>query len=316
MGIVKRVGLFLGAVFSVLLIQQAEAEQLVLAIKKPDSQLRSSESMTITQRALPELITKISPRIVGGSVAPRGKYPEFATIWIDGLDGYYYYACGGSLIVDSKVLTAAHCVVDFTTTRIYVLPNFYSFSDNFSFSDLIAVTADTAHPAYNAVTSDYDIAVLTLARSSNTATARILGGNDQLVGQLATAIGVGDTYFESGEGSPELREVNLPVVSNEVCNDAYGGGITPRMLCAGYSSGGKDSCQGDSGGPLWVNYEGQRTQVGVVSFGFECGAPGYYGVYARTTALISFIKQHAPSAIIQRSGPIVMAPINSLLLDD
>ncbi len=316
MALISRITSIISLAFFALLAQQAHAEQMVMAIKKPDAQLRSGEPMTIVQRALPESISRVSPRIVGGTIAPRGKYPEFATIWIDGLDDYLYAACGSSLIAGNKVLTAAHCVANFATYRIYVFPQFYSFNDDSSFSDLIALFAVSMHPGFNQSTYDNDMAVLTLARSSNTAKAQILGGGDQLVGQLATVTGVGVTYFESGAGSSVLREVNVPIVSNAVCNAAFGGGITSQMMCAGYSSGGKDACQGDSGGPLWVIYEGQRVQVGVVSFGYKCAEPNFYGVYARTSALTDFIKQHAPTAVIQRSKSIVMAPINYLLLSD
>ena len=47
-------------------------------------------------------------------------------------------------------------------------------------------------------------------------------------------------------------KVEVPLVPFERCNQAYGGGITDTMICAGLKNGGKDSCQGDSGGPLVV----------------------------------------------------------------
>lgn len=50
----------------------------------------------------------------------------------------------------------------------------------------------------------------------------------------------------------ELRAVEVPIINQNKCNNNYKmyGGITPRMICAGFDKGGKDACQGDSGGPL------------------------------------------------------------------
>lgn len=58
------------------------------------------------------------------------------------------------------------------------------------------------------------------------------------------------------------------------------------MLCAGYTSGGKDACQGDSGGPLVSG----STQVGIVSWGRGCAAANYPGVYASVASLRSWIQ--------------------------
>lgn len=86
------------------------------------------------------------------------------------------------------------------------------------------------------------------------------------------------------------------------------------MLCAGYSYGGKDSCSGDSGGPLMVFIDEQWVHAGVVSWGYGCAQSGYYGVYARTTQAINFIKQYVPDASFAPS-PVTL-PWLMLLLGD
>lgn len=77
-----------------------------------------------------------------------------------------------------------------------------------------------------------------------------------------------------------LHAVSVPVVSREVCSEAYSDliDITPRMICAGEA--GKDSCQGDSGGALTIDNQ----QVGIVSFGLGCALEGYPGVYSNVAA--------------------------------
>ena len=88
-----------------------------------------------------------------------------------------------------------------------------------------------------------------------------------------------------------LQWVAVPTVTNAVCNSQYGGGITTSMICAGSPDGGIDSCQGDSGGPfICAGANGEAVLTGVVSFGVGCGLSTHSGVYARTTAVLDWIK--------------------------
>jgi len=110
-------------------------------------------------------------------------------------------------------------------------------------------------------------------------------------------VGLGATSVGGGMISV-LRDVTVPAVSNERCNDSdyYDGQITDAMLCAGFQEGGKDSCQGDSGGPLirrMNNDDGTitDTHVGVVSWGVGCAYANKPGVYARTSENIEWIKE-------------------------
>ena len=92
-----------------------------------------------------------------------------------------------------------------------------------------------------------------------------------------------------------LQWVEVPAVTNEVCNQAYGG-ITDAMICAGYAEGGKDSCQGDSGGPFVCLDGNMAFLTGVVSWGYGCGNfAGFYGVYARVTTVLDWIQSYMVS---------------------
>ena len=83
--------------------------------------------------------------------------------------------------------------------------------------------------------------------------------------------------------------VNVPIVSQEECNNAYAesGGITENMICAAAPGGGKDACQGDSGGPLAVDGK----LAGIVSWGAGCADALYPGVYSNVASLRSFITE-------------------------
>ena len=107
---------------------------------------------------------------------------------------------------------------------------------------------------------------------------------------------IGSLLVISGLASAEtlennLREVQVPIVSNETCNDSYGGVISSNMLCAGYPEGGKDSCLGDSGGPLMVpSADNSWLLTAVVSFGVGCAQPDSYGVYTRVEPYLEWIE--------------------------
>ena len=264
-----------------------------------------------------------SPKIVGGTNASRGEFPEFVQLFIEGavigLDPAFLYPwCGGSLISANKVLTAAHCTSGLGLRDFYALPNFYTYNDNITFADLIPISSKVEHPNYQQQTAfDYDVSIITLSQSFGANTAKLFSGRDPLVDFNATLIGTG-VLSEGGLEPTTLQKVTVPIVSNAVCKRSYGdSAITDRMICAGLQTGTKDSCNGDSGGPLWVEYDGQKTQAGIVSWGNGCARPNFYGVNTRVSAVIDFILQHAPDTkIVEQKPSNLISVLNLLLLDD
>lgn len=98
-------------------------------------------------------------------------------------------------------------------------------------------------------------------------------------------------------GSDRLLEVAVPMVTSAQCARAYGqSGSRRDVLCAGET--GRDSCQGDSGGPaVTFDRDGCPVQIGVVSWGKDCAARSYYGVYARVSAFADWIRARVPDAV-------------------
>ncbi|KFQ28093.1 Transmembrane protease serine 6, partial [Merops nubicus] len=95
---------------------------------------------------------------------------------------------------------------------------------------------------------------------------------------------------EGGYVSNVLQKVDVQLIQQDICSEAYHYMISPRMLCAGYHTGKKDACQGDSGGPLACKEpSGRWFLAGLVSWGMGCARPNHYGVYTRITQVLGWM---------------------------
>ncbi|XP_055943185.1 proclotting enzyme-like [Argiope bruennichi] len=245
-------------------------------------------------------------RVVGGQVAEKGGWPWMAVVFVEKRNGARSPDCGGALVTDRHVVTAAHCVV---TGRGSTTMNPNQLSVRLGAHDLrqnnepdavdIPVESVRRHEQFDPRTYKNDIAVLRLRRpvqfSNHTSPVCLPYDslrNDDLTGKTSTVTGFGTTSF-NGPSSDVLMEASFDIQDQEMCRRAYERelNITDVYLCAGTADGSKDSCQGDSGGPLvTIGKEGRYYLVGVVSFGKLCAQPGYPGVYTRVTKFLDWLR--------------------------
>ncbi|MFN8847662.1 MAG: serine protease [Bdellovibrionales bacterium] len=229
------------------------------------------------------------PFIVGGEIARPGEMPFMVSLQSSGR-----HFCGGSLIRENWVLTAAHCIGG-SSSSMTVTIGAYDLNDPAQAQEKFQVEKIIKHPKYNTVTSGWDFALIKFKGTSRKPVVMLSRGQLQVPGQgsqlVATAAGFGYTRQGGFNIEKILRKVNLPLVTQDECNRAYSNKITSDMICAGKAQGGIDTCQGDSGGPLFIRgSQGAPLLVGVTSWGEGCARPNKYGVYARVSAGFDWIQ--------------------------
>jgi secreted trypsin-like serine protease len=260
-----------------------------------------------------------SYRVVGGNVAAEGAWPWQIAIYLKRPDNTFAFYCGGTIISEHWVLSAAHCVSSRNPKDLLIVEGTNNIDNPRGRADgkghAIEVRRLVPHENYDAQTSENDIALLELASPAQSEVALLAGSPDleletagrasyvtgwgtvramRIVGgQLIDVVRPGDpNYF-----TDRLMQAELPLVDRETCRQAHSAGtkkIDERNLCAGLEEGGKDSCQGDSGGPLLTRDDrGRYVQVGIISWGKSCGLPKSYGVNTRVAAFDKWIQSTA-----------------------
>ncbi|XP_034249333.1 uncharacterized protein LOC117650158 isoform X2 [Thrips palmi] len=252
-----------------------------------------------------------APRVVGGKPAKPGAWPWVVAMYRDGV-----FHCGGVIVDESWILTAAHCVDGYERHYLEIQAGMLR---RFSFSPMEqtrTINFVVKHDKYNPEDMRNDIALvhvaepLRLNRWVRPIALADWGGEhgplDPPAGTQCTAVGWGATV-EHGPDPDHMREVRVPVLAACVHpEDRRSGG-----LCAGLYEGGKDACQGDSGGPLLCRMPEDPTRfyaAGVVSHGEGCARPNEPGAYTRVSRFIHWIHDTIRMDHVVNDTPLLHCP--------
>ncbi|MEU4171321.1 trypsin-like serine protease [Streptomyces sp. NPDC026665] len=250
------------------------------------------------------------PKVIGGTTTAIGTAPWMAQLWYhddrgttDTTADDVNFFCGGTVVAPTKILTAAHCVMNENTpynwkaygavvTGTDQLPT----TDSTGATDLhggqvTAVQRQWKQPGWDIVDREEgknadDLGLLTLNAPVKATPIRMVASGDTAsyaVGTQAKVYGWGRTSSTTQDLSQTLRTATLTVNSDSACSGLYDTAFVPgRMVCAGTQSGSNTgtsaACNGDSGGPLVV----AGRLAGVVSWGVkDCVEQGYSSVFTK-----------------------------------
>ncbi len=250
--------------------------------------------------------------IIGGDAVPIKELP-----WQVGLlepEQDINCFCGGSIINQKWILTAAHCLYyykyDGTPIRKRKVDEVYIFANSEDLKrggEIYDVEEIFIKPDYNPKTFDNDIALLRLKSPINLKHKNQVISIPNSIDQYTNLNRPGNNLYVSGWGSISttgdlfpnyLQRALVEIKDHSICTSNYAAVsrvVTENMICAsGYNT---DICQADSGGPLYTVINGRGLQLGIVSWAVGCAREDFYGVYTNVFNYVDWIKTKCEECI-------------------
>ncbi|GJQ80977.1 hypothetical protein Trydic_g4793 [Trypoxylus dichotomus] len=240
--------------------------------------------------------------VIGGESASLGDFPHIASLHVEGDEpGQTVWGnCAGSLISETFVVTAAHCVVR-VDNKVPVLVRLgeidFLGDTNNATSQKIPVQEVIVHPDYKHIHGLNDIALLRLKKPAvftQYVQPVCLNTNTDIQNEFTVA-GWGLTNITTEEISRFLQKAYVSPYDLNKCNETYFNSprpraILPMQLCAlSLNTTRQDTCQGDSGGPMQIDSNRVVFLVGITSFGRSCAGPTP-SVYTRVSNFVDWIE--------------------------
>ncbi|XP_052846464.1 serine protease 1 [Drosophila gunungcola] len=238
-------------------------------------------------------VTSIEGRITNGKTASEGEFPYQVGLSFASSSGSWW--CGGSIIGNQWVLTAAHCTDSASAVTIYYGATIRTSA---KVTHTVASSNFIQHESYNSMVLRNDISLIKTPSVTFTTNIKsvelpaIASSYSTYAGQKAIASGWGKTSDAASTVSNTLQYETFEVVSVAACQNTYGSLIaTSKVICIA-TPNQTSTCNGDSGGPLVLATD--KILIGVTSFvssaGCQSGAPAGF---TRVTSYLDWIKSNS-----------------------
>nr|XP_057917980.1 chymotrypsin-like protease CTRL-1 [Doryrhamphus excisus] len=243
-------------------------------------------------------VAPLNTRIAGGEDAQEGSWPWQVYLAVNG-----QFTCGGMLISNEWVLTAAHCI----NTVSLPLWTLYLGRHNQSGPNPNEVSRNLSqiiqHPDYASLTRENDVALMKLSTPvnyTNYIQPICIASNSSQIrnGTMCWATGWGQLTNLSGTPKT-LQGIEVPIIENNQCSSYFPSGahtFNNNIICAGLRDNG--ACMGDSGGPLQCKQDSRWIQVGITGFGMPCTTGTAPEAYTRVSFFQKWIREQVPGANI------------------
>lgn len=276
-----------------------------------------SQIVPVFEQTIHSEMSKMT-RIVNGEDCPPGECPWQALLLNEDDTGF----CGGTILNEYIILTAAHCMNQ--SRYIYIKLGEFDTLVHHGNEATHQVETIVTHNKYRPDTYHNDIALIKLATPIQF-TRFILPAcipepdfaEKVLMRQQEGMVSGFGRLGEGRQASPILQRLAVPYVDRHTCIESTQLRISARMFCAGYHSSPKDACQGDSGGPHVTRYRDTYFVTGIVSWGEGCARKGKYGIYTQVSKFIPWIREGIAKLMHKNSGSRVKrhhGPIKRLFL--
>ncbi|XP_074184199.1 mast cell protease 1A isoform X3 [Rhinolophus sinicus] len=259
-------------------------------VRRPGGSTSSSHLGRFPEKMQPLLFLMallLSPKaeaeeIIGGQEAKPHSRPYMAYLKITSSKNKY---CGGFLVREDFVLTAAHCL----GSSITVILGAHNIKVNESTQQVIPVKTTIPHPKYNNTTHANDIMLLKLEDKAKlndaVRTIGLPGRRDKVKPGMVCSVAGWGRLGVNTRGPAKLHEVELKIQRDIECVSRFKYYNNAFQICVGDPTKIQSSFKGDSGGPFVCGGKAQ----GIVSFGKNTGKPPR--VYARIKYFLPWIKR-------------------------
>lgn len=234
----------------------------------------------------------VSSRIYDGLTAVPGQFPHQVLLFITCPKGRYM--CGGTLLNNRWVLTAAHCARGASNIQVHVGATLYDDVNEKDRQIHSTVLRIIVHSAYLSDVAANDLALVELTHPVQfgpTVHPAVLPDLDLVVQRNEEVLVSGWGKISNGAShSQRLQFARLTVVSNAICRPLYNPFVVRDSTICAHGLKRESVCNGDSGGPMVLARDG-RTLVGVTSFGHVRGChTGMPSGFARVTSFLPWIR--------------------------